>query len=133
MVSTQVEVISRKAGEEQAWHWQSDGQTGFNVREATKEEAATLTDNHGTALKLHMKTDAIDYLLDDKIKQIILSYSDHIEIPIYLESKVEPQKEGEEDKPEEPINAASALWTRPKNEITEEQYKEFYHHIGPRL
>jgi len=127
MIAKQVEVISQKAGEKSIWYWQSDGKTGFTVREATKEEAKLLDDNHGTTLRLHMKKDAFDYLLDDKIKQIVLSYSDHIEIPIYLESKVEPKKD---DAPEEPINAASALWTRPKNEITDEQYKEFYHHIG---
>lgn len=127
MVAKQVEVVSRKAGEDTTWYWQSDGKTGFTVRAARAEEKEWLEDNHGTTLCLHMKKDAFDYLLDDKIKQIVLSYSDHIEVPIYLESKVEPKKEGE---PEEPINAASALWTRPKNEITADQYKEFYHHIG---
>ena len=128
MVAKKVEVISAKAGDETVWHWESDGQTGFNVREATKEEKAHLPDGHGTSIKLFMKDNALDYLLEDKIKQIILSYSDHIEIPIYLESKFED--ENKKDGAKDPVNAASALWTRPKNEITPEQYKEFYHHIG---
>ncbi len=126
MVAGHVDVISRKAGEDKTYYWRSDGRTGFTIREATDEEAKQLTDNHGTLIKLFIKGDAFDYMIDDKIKQIVSAYSDHIEIPIYLEDGKE-LKEGET---REPINAASALWTRPKNEITEEQYKEFYHHIG---
>lgn len=129
MVAEQVEVISIKAGENKTWHWQSDGKTGFTIREATKDEAKILKDNHGTSIKLNLKKDAIDYLLEDKIKQIVLSYSDHIEVPIYLDHQLKNEDQ-DSDKPEEPINAASALWTRPKNEITAEQYTEFYHHIG---
>lgn len=127
MVAKDVAVISQKAGESEIWHWKSDGKTGFDIREATEDEAKVLKDTHGTAIILNMKGDAFDYLLDDKINEIVLSYSDHIEVPIYLHSKVEQKKEDEELTP---INAASALWTRPKNEITPEQYKEFYHHIG---
>lgn len=125
MVAKDVRVISRKAGETQAWYWASDGQSGFTIREATDPESEILRDAHGTAITLNLKGDAIDYLLDDKINQIVLSYSDHIEVPIYLESDITKDKEERE-----PLNAASALWTRPKNEITDQQYKEFYHHIG---
>jgi molecular chaperone HtpG len=125
MVSKNVTAISQKAGDKQVWFWESDGRTGFNIREATKDEAKTLKDNHGTSITLNMKADAFDYLLDDKINEIVLSYSDHIEIPIYLDSAIAKEK-----KERAPINAASALWTRPKNEITPKQYKEFYHHIG---
>jgi molecular chaperone HtpG len=127
MVAKQVDVISRKAGEDQAWCWSSDGQTGYTIREASKEQATLLNDPHGTAIILHMKSDGLDYLLEDKIKQIVLEYSDHVEVPIYLNDKF---KSNEENKAAEPINAASALWTRPKNDITPEQYKDFYHHIG---
>ncbi len=125
MVAKEVQVISRKAGEDKTYFWQSDGKSGFNIREATNEEADNLQDNHGTSIKLILKKEATDYLLDDKIKEIILAYSDHIEVPIYLDSEIEKEKEERE-----PINAASALWTRSKNDITDEQYKEFYHHIG---
>ena len=128
MVAKTVDVISAKAGENRAWYWHSDGKTGFTVREATAEETRLLPDGHGTAIKLEMKGDALDYLLEDKIKQIVLSYSDHVEVPIYIDDKFEEENDKEEE--EQPINAASALWTRPKNDITKEQYKEFYNHIG---
>jgi molecular chaperone HtpG len=117
MVADKVEVISRKAGEEQAWHWESDGRTGYTVREASAEEAGKISDR-GTCITLHIKNDASDFLIDDKIKQVILAYSDHIGVPIFV---------NDEDKP---VNAASALWMRPKGDIKPEQYTEFYHHIG---
>lgn len=141
MVSKQVSVISRKAGEKETWHWASDGKTGYSIREATDEEKSRLPDAHGTSICLEIKPDSLDYLIEDKIKQIVSTYSDHVEIPIYLDDKFQDEKDEAEkrkndselidkDKKEEPINAASALWTRPKNEITTEQYTEFYHHIG---
>ncbi len=117
MVASKVEVISRKAGDSETWHWESDGRSGYTVREATDEEATKIK-SRGTRITLFMKDDAHDFLLDDRIKQIILAYSDHIAVPVFV---------GAEEKQ---INAASALWMRPKNEITTEQYTEFYHHIG---
>jgi len=131
MVANKVEVVSRKAGSDHIWIWSSDGRTGFNIEKANDDEKARLFDNHGTAITLYMKPDAIDYLLDDKIKQIIATYSDHIEIPIYLNAK-NPAASNDENNDEgnAPINTASALWTRSKSDITQEQYKEFYHHIG---
>ncbi len=134
MVSTKVIVISSKAGDDTTWYWESDGQTGFTIREATPDESTLLADGHGTTIILDMKGDAIDYLLEDKITQIVLEYSDHVEIPIFLDDKhaAEKTNDSKDNEPEEekPINAASALWTRPKDTITKDQYKEFYHHIG---
>lgn len=118
MVAKKVEVISQKAGETQAWHWESDGRSGYSIREATADEARMNEFGRGTTIILHMKDDAHDFLLEDKIKQIILAYSDHVAVPIYV---------GDEDKP---INAASALWMRSKSDVSKEQYTEFYHHIG---
>lgn len=118
MVADTVEVISRKAGDDAAWHWQSDGRTGYTLRRASSDEAAALTSGRGTRIILHLKKDASDFLIEDKIKQIVLTWSDHIAVPVYV------------DADEEPVNAASALWMRPKAEITPEQYTEFYHHIG---
>lgn len=118
MVADRVEVVSRRAGDPSSWHWESDGRTGYSVRPATQEESARVGSGRGTSIFLHLKNDAYDYLINDKITQIVLSYSDHIAVPVYI---------GEEDKP---VNAASALWMRPKNEITAEQYTDFYHHIG---
>ena len=117
MIASKVEVISRKAGDTQTWHWESDGRSGYTVREATEAEAKKIP-SRGTHIILHLKDDAYDYLLEDKLKQIILAYSDHISVPVFV---------GADD---EQVNAASALWMRPKNEITAEQYNEFYHHIG---
>jgi len=135
MVAEKVEVISSKAGEPQTWHWESDGQQGYNIREADSDETALLPNTHGTIIILHMKGDAIDYLIEDTIQRIVLEYSDHVEVPIYLDNKFDKAKESDnkesaDEGEEKPINAASALWTRPKNEITTEQYRDFYHHIG---
>lgn len=118
MVADKVEVISRKAGDDAAWHWESDGRTGYTLRQASSDEAAALTAGRGTRIILHIKKDASDFLIEDKIKQIVLTWSDHIAVPVYV------------DAGEDPINAASALWMRPKSEITREQYNDFYHHIG---
>ncbi len=122
MVSDLVTVISRKAGENSVWHWHSDGKTGYTVKEATKEEEALLMATRGTAVIVHLKPEYSDLLLDEKIMQVVETWSDHIDLPIYLG---EPD-DGEEKKP---INAASALWTRSKSEITTEQYNEFFNHL----
>jgi molecular chaperone HtpG len=113
MAADKVEVVSRKAGEDKIWHWESDGRTGYTVAE---EENVKI--DRGVQITLHLKSDAYDFLNEDNLKRIILAYSDHIGIPVYV---------GTEDKP---VNAASALWMRPKSKITQEQYNEFYHHIG---
>lgn len=118
MVASKVEVITRKAGETQAWHWESDGRSGYSIREADADEARKLTSGHGTCILLHLKADSSEFLMDDKIKQVVLAYSDHVPVPVFL---------GAEDKP---LNAASALWMKSKNEVSKEQYTEFYHHIG---
>lgn len=118
MIAKKVEVFTQKAGDTQAWYWESDGRSGYSVREATAEEQSKYVSGRGTTILLHMKDDALDYLIEDKIKQIILAYSDHISVPIYVGSE------------EKPVNAASALWLRSKSEISKDQYTEFYHHIG---
>ena len=133
MVAGEVEVISRRAGEEHAWHWRSDGRSGFAV------EAAAEAAPRGTAVILHLRADAKEFLDGFRLRQIARSYSDHIAVPILLEG--ETQDAGKPDgeardgaagaaKAPEQINQASALWTRPKAEITDEQYKEFYHHVA---
>jgi molecular chaperone HtpG len=118
MVADNVQVISRRAGEKQTWLWESDGRTGFEIREATEEESKKLIGDRGTAILLHIIDDASEFLIDEKLKQVIYTYSDHINVPIYLGQKIEG---------EDPINQASALWMRQKSEVTEKQYSEFYH------
>lgn len=114
MVANRVEVISRKAGEAEAWQWTSDGDGEFSV--APHPEAP-----RGTSITLFMRDDAEEYTDRFRIQHIIKTYSDHISFPITLV-----------DDDEKPIivNEASALWTRPKSKVTEDQYREFYHHVA---
>ncbi len=119
MVANNVEVISRRAGSDETWVWTSNGQANFTLAPATSEQIAKLPAQSGTAIILHVKDEASDYLLDEKIKQVVKLYSNHISLPIYLGT------DGTEA-----INSASALWMRPKSDITKEQYQEFYNGLS---
>ena len=114
MVAKKVEIITRKAGEEQAWKWVSDGLGGYEISETKRE-------SNGTDIKLFLKDDAKDFTDTIYLRHVIRTYSDHVEYPIVLDLG----KAGEET-----VNTASALWTRNKADITPEQYKEFYRHIS---
>ncbi len=114
MVAEKVEITTRKAGEDKAWVWISDGVGGFEISEGKK-------DTNGTSIKLFLKDDAREFTDTIYLRQIIRTYSDHIDYPIVLEL-------GEAG--EETVNSGSALWAKHKSEITQEQYKEFYHHIS---
>ena len=113
MVAERVEVVSRKAGEEEAWRWTSDGKGEFTIEPAEK-------DGRGTIITLHLHAEDAEYAYPERLKTIVKTYSDHIGLPIVLETGGK----------QETINAASALWMRPRAEITPEQYREFYHHVG---
>ena len=117
MVAQKVEIITKKASDKQAYQWTSNGLDGFEIKEAERKE-------NGTDIKLFLKEDAKDFTDTVYLRHIVRTYSDHIEYPIVLNLG----KAGEET-----INTASALWTRNKAEITDEQYKEFYHHISKNL
>ena len=114
MVASKVEVTTRRAGEEQAWLWTSNGVDGFEITEAKRDKT-------GTDIKLYLKDDAKDYVDTIYLRHIIRTYSDHINYPIVLDLG----KAGEET-----VNSGSALWTKNKADITDEQYNEFYHHIS---
>lgn len=114
MVASKVEVITKRAGEEQAYKWISNGVDGFEIEEAEKEKS-------GTDIKLFLKDDAKDFTDTIYLRHIIRTYSDHINYPIVLDLG----KAGEET-----VNTGSALWTKNKAEITDDQYNEFYHHIS---
>ena len=116
MVAERVEVVSRKAGKAEAWHWESDGKGSFTVAPAEGEHG------RGTAVTLHLRKDAKEFLETARLRHIIKRYSDHIALPIVLA--------GGDDGAGETVNAALALWTRPKKEIEPEQYTEFYRHAG---
>ena len=116
IVSDDVRVTSRRAGSDEAWTWQSDGQSGFSLTPAER-------DSRGTNVTLHIREDDQEYLEAARLRHIVTTYSDHIGLPIKL---VDVASEDEL----ETINAASALWTRPKSDMTDEKYTEFYHHVG---
>src|SRR5438067_299446 len=113
MVADKVEVLSRKAGEAEGWRWTSDGKGSFTI-----EPAANVP--RGLRIVLHIREGEEEYLDPQRIRQIVKRYSDHIALPIVLA----------DGNKEETINVASALWTRPRSEITAEQYNEFYHHAA---
>ena len=113
MVAEKVEVKSRKAGESEGWRWASDGKGEFTI-EPLPEVA------RGATIVVHLREGDDEYLEPARLRRIVNTYSDHIGLPIVLEDTGK----------EETINTASALWTRPKSEITQEQYNEFYHHVG---
>ena len=114
MVAETVEVLSRKAGEAEGWRWASDGHGEFTISEAEDAPA------RGTRITLKLKKGQEEFLDPLRLERIVRIYSDHIAIPVVLAK----------DGVEETLNAASALWTRPKSEISDAQYKEFYHHVA---
>ena len=123
MVASQTKVITRKAGENKIWVWTSDGESSFTIEET--EDPSLLASNRGTTIELTLTKDSKEYLDKDRIQNIIRRYSDHISIPIYISDGTEKK-----DETLESVNSASAIWTRPKNKISAEQYKEFYNHTG---
>lgn len=140
MVADKVSVVSRRAGDDTAWHWESDGKTGFDIREATEEETKHLMGGRGTSIALKIKDNASEFLIDDKLKQVIQTYSDHINVSIFLGNPLEQDSDeasGEDDdiknfgkaNPNEAVNAGSALWMRSNSEVTAEEYDSFYKHI----
>jgi len=116
MVSDKIIVESKKAGSSDAWSWTSDGKGSFEIDSIEKQTV-------GTKIILSISDKDKEYLEEDKIETIVKKYSDHIAQPVTLKAS----KKDEEDKV---LNNASALWTRDKKDITEDQYKEFYHHVG---
>ena len=136
IVAEKITVESRRAGADNAdaVRWISTGTGDFEVEQIAKV-------SRGTDIILHLREDATEYLDAFKVKQIINKYSDHISLPIEMQKEVwqeEEVAEGEEPKAGqyvktdewEAINSASALWTRNKNEVSEEQYVEFYKNLS---
>ena len=131
IVADKIAVESRRGGlpASEGVRWISGGSGDFEVEQITREQ-------RGTSVILHLREDAYEFLNGYKLKSLITKYSDHISLPILMEK--EEWKEGENDQPGEmvktgeweTVNKASALWTRAKKDITEEQYKEFYKAIS---
>ena len=125
IVADRVTVLTRRAGEpaEQGVRWESDGGGDFVIETVAKP-------SRGTEITLHMREGQDDLLSGTKLRSVIRRYSDHIVQPILM--RKEEWKDGKQAKlaEEETVNQASALWARPKNEISDEQYREFYKHVG---
>ena len=109
MVAEGVRVVSRAAGAEEAFAWESDGRGEFTIAEAEREA-------RGTGIVLHLREGEDEFLEPARLRSVVKTYSDHIAIPVEMDG--------------ETVNAASALWTRPRNEIEPEQYAEFYRQVG---
>ena len=113
MVAERVEVTSRHVGGEEAWTWSSDGRGEYALHPAERAEA-------GTTIVLHTKPDAEEFLEPYRLQAIIRKWADHIAVPIALVR----------DGKEEAANEGTALWRKPKSEVSKEAYTEFYRHLG---
>ena len=128
MVSDEIEVISKKFGEEKAHVWKSSGVDGYTIDECSKEES-------GTIIKLHLKEDTLDdkyskYTEEFTIEGLVKKYSDYIKYPIKMdithEHKKDDSDEVESHTEEQVLNSMVPLWRKSKNEINEEEYNSFY-------
>jgi molecular chaperone HtpG len=129
MVAGRVELTSRKAGEDRAYKWESDGKGEYNISEAQRDVS-------GTTVILHLNDEGKEYADKWRMESVIKKYSNHIPFPIYLhyehtryEGKDKDRKEIKEQKSDK-INEASAIWKRPKAELKDEDYREFYKTIA---
>ena len=127
MVADKVEVISRKAGEEEAWIWTSDGKSGYSIDKTVRKST-------GTDIILHLNDEGQEFVNRWEIQNIIKKYSNHIPFPIFLhyeENKYDKKGEvkGKEKKTDQ-VNVASAFWKRPKSELKKKDYNEFYKSIS---
>ena len=131
IVADKVTLLTRRAGSspEQGVRWESDGQGEYSLETVTRNA-------RGTEVTLHLREGEDELLSGYRLRSILRKYSDHITIPILMK-KEERENDADEDKntqaakhEDEQINQASALWARPKSEITDEQYQEFYKHVG---
>ncbi|NOZ75388.1 MAG: molecular chaperone HtpG, partial [FCB group bacterium] len=127
MAADTVEVITRKAGEDQAWLWKSDGVNGFEIEKSVRKE-------NGTTVTLHLNEEGKEFASRWKIEEIVKKYSNHISFPIFLtyqekdydkDGKVKSTKEKVDQ-----INSATAFWKRPKSELKKKDYVEFYKTIA---
>src|SRR6202453_4564602 len=113
MVADKVEVTSRKAGDEKAWRWTSDGTSGFEIEPAERSVA-------GTTVLIHFNDEGKQYANGWRLQEIVKKYSNHIAFPIFLTYEKsewnEAEKKSEKKRVTEQVNAASALWQRPKSE-----------------
>jgi molecular chaperone HtpG len=134
MIADRVELKTRRAGETTATCWESTGDGSYTIEECSR-------DARGTEIVLHLKEEMKEYLDEWKIRSIVKKYSDYVQYPVVMDVTREDFPRGIDGKPlegaekiakteEETLNSMKAIWTRPKSEISEEEYEEFYHHIS---
>jgi len=127
MVAEKIDVISRKAAEEAAWKWSSDGKEGFDIEPYGRN-------SQGTTVILHLSEEGLEYANRWSIEDIIKRYSNHVAFPIYLtyDEKEWDDKGNEKSSTTktEQINSGTAIWRKPKSELKDEDYKDFYKQIS---
>lgn len=127
IVADKVEVFSRRAGltAAQGVHWVSTGEADFSIADIEKSD-------RGTRVVLHLKEDAKEFSDDWRLRGIIRKYSDHIAVPVQMQKYVPPAEDGAEQAAGEweNVNSATALWTRSKSDISDEEYAAFYQHVS---
>ena len=122
IVADKVDVFTRRAGApaEEGVHWESRGDGEFSIEQVN-------LDNRGTQIVLHLKSDDKEFANGWKLRSLVKKYSDHISFPVVMKAESD---EGEKKDEYETVNDATALWTLPRTEIKDEEYKEFYKHIA---
>lgn len=125
IVADKVEVLTRRAGapSSEGVHWESEGEAEFSVETVEKAE-------RGTTIILHLKEEQLEFADGWRLRSVIKKYSDHISLPVVMKKENhggEEQKAVEED---EIVNTATALWTRSRTDVSDEEYKEFYKHVS---
>jgi len=128
IVADKVEVLTRRAGDDKAngVHWECEGDAEFTLEPIEKE-------TRGTTIILHLKDDAVEFADGWRLRSVIKKYSDHISLPVIMQKEETPSEDDEAEKkaPEdETINTATALWTRSRSEVKDEEYQEFYKHVS---
>jgi molecular chaperone HtpG len=125
IVADKVTLITRRAGSasSDAVQWESTGEGTYSLENVDSEQ-------RGTEITLHIKDDADEFLSDYRLRDTIKKYSDHITFPIVMSKVITDEEKDETTIEDEVVNAATALWTLSKSEISEEEYTEFYKHIA---
>ena len=125
IVADRVVVRTRRAGNDaaDAVEWSSDGDGQYTIKTIEKAE-------RGTEIRLTLKEDASEFGETYRIRHLVTKYSDHVSIPVSLKNDVEKDDESEAKSEWDQVNQATALWTRPRTEITDEEYTEFYKHVA---
>ena len=125
IVADRVVVKTRRAGNDaaDAVEWSSDGDGQYTIKTIEKAE-------RGTEIRLTLKEDASEFGETYRIRHLVTKYSDHVSIPVSLKNDVEKDDESEAKSEWDQVNQATALWTRPRTEITDEEYTEFYKHVA---